>query len=119
MGDCPSILATNWSIPAIVSFYCADRPKSYSLGRWIGDRMSQFDIWRPNPLDDAQLFRGQSFVYVGPEVPVLKWIFARVEGPYEFEYAEQGIPLARWTIWRCYDFQGFEHIPLIDQKNRY
>src|SRR5205085_2690934 len=75
----------------------------------LADRHSQYDLWRPNPVADAQVFRGRSFVYVGEPIPGADEVFDRVEPPVRVVHAEDGVPVAAWKIWVGYGFRGFGH----------
>src|SRR5262249_40485249 len=48
----PVLTATGWSLPGLVGFYCDDHPTCYSIAPAFGDRRSQYDFWRPNPISD-------------------------------------------------------------------
>lgn len=106
-GQDPIIVASSWSIPGELAFYCDGHPATYSVGLALTDRHSQYDIWRPNPLADAQAFRGRTFVYVGYRTPVMEQGFERVEPPVEVIASDGGIPVASWEIWVCRVFRGF------------
>ena len=96
-----------WTTPGELSFYCRGHPEAYSLGLALADRHSQYDLWRPNPLADAQAFRGRTFLYVGEEIPDAADVFDRVEPPVRVVHAEDGVPVAVWTVWVGHGFRGF------------
>ncbi len=106
-GHDPVIVASSWSIPGELAFYCAGHPATYSVGLALTDRHSQYDIWRPNPVADAQAFRGRTFVCVGYRTPVMEQGFERVEPPVEVIASDGGVPIATWEIWVCRGFRGF------------
>jgi 4-amino-4-deoxy-L-arabinose transferase-like glycosyltransferase len=106
-GTDPALAGMVWTTPGELSFYCQGNPRAYSFGSALGDRHSQFDVWRPNPVDDAQAFRGRTFVYVGDEIPDAARVFDRVEPPLRVVYSEGGRPVAVWTVWVCHGFRGF------------
>ena len=83
-----------WTIPGELAFYCDGHPPAYSLGLALADRHSQYDLWRPDPVADAQAFRGRTFVYVGDVIPVAA--FDRIEPPARVVHAESGVPVAVW-----------------------
>ena len=72
-----------------------------------GDRHSQYDLWRPNPVSDPEVFRGRSFIYVGERIPNSEGAFERVEVPISVTHCEAGVPTSTWTIWVCHGFRGF------------
>jgi len=118
-GQEPFLLASGWNTPGELGFYCKEHPQAYTFGKLLGDRSSQYDLWHPNPIADAQAFVGKSFVYVGPQIPLMELAFERFEGPNVFEYCEENIPLARWQVWKCYGCKGFDLFEGWSQKNRY
>lgn len=96
-----------WTTPGELAFYCRGHPEAYSFGLALADRHSQYDVWRPNPVADAQVFRGRTFVYVGDKIPGAAEVFDRVEPPVRVVYAEDGMPVAVWTVWVGHGFRGF------------
>jgi hypothetical protein len=113
-GDEPVLAGTGWSLPGELGFYCEGQPTVYSIGLATGDRHSQYDFWRPNPMCDADAFRGKTFVIVGGVVPGLRDAFARVEEPKQVTHSVAGLPVASWWVTVCRGFRGFpdlaEHI---------
>lgn len=106
-GDDPVLAGMVWTTPGELSFYCRGHPGVYSFGPALADRHSQYDLWRPNPVADAQAFRGRSFVYVGDEIPRAAEVFERIESPVRVVHAEDGVPVAAWMIWVGHGFRGF------------
>lgn len=107
-GQEPVLAGMVWTIPGELSFYCGGHPEAYSFGLALADRHSQYDMWRPNPVADAQAFRGRPFLYIGDEIPNAADVFDRVEPPVRVVHTEAGVPVATWTIWVAYGFRGFE-----------
>jgi hypothetical protein len=103
----PALAGMLWTIPGELSFYCGWRPEVYSFGSALADRHSQYDIWRPNPVDDPERFRGRTFIYVGDPIPNAERVFERVEPPIRFTHREAGVAVASWTIWVCHGYRGF------------
>ena len=85
----------------------AVNPTVYTFGPALADRHSQYDVWRPNPVADAQVFRGRTFVYVGDSKPGLQQAFDRVDSPVEVIASDGGIPVADWKVWVLRGFRGF------------
>lgn len=111
-GSEPVLAATYWSIPGHLAFSCRGQPTAYAIGIANGtDRHSQYDFWRPNPVADAQVFRGRSFVIVGELGPEVISAFEWVESPIRVVHGEAGIPMQAWTIWVCHGFRGFDETP--------
>ena len=107
-GSEPVIAGTYWTIPGHLAFSCAGHPDVYAIGiPNRSDRHSQYDFWRPNPVADAQAFRGRTFVIVGDIGPELLVAFERVEPPVRVEHRENGIPMEVWAVWVCRGFRGF------------
>ena len=98
-----------WTYPGELGFYCRGNPQVYSFGSALSDRHSQYDVWRPNPAADAQVFRGRTFVYVGTkELPDAKRMFDRVGPPVEVIASDGGVPVAAWKVWV---FCGYRGVP--------
>jgi 4-amino-4-deoxy-L-arabinose transferase-like glycosyltransferase len=103
----PVLAATGWNMPGLIGFYSADHPRVYSLGRALGDRWSQYDFWRPNPVWDAEQFAGQTFLVVTANPLDLHGVFASVETVRVVDIEVHGYPIGRWVILLCRDFRGF------------
>ena len=104
-GTEPVVAAMTWGVPGELAFYGSGHPDTYSLGPALAGRLSQYDLWRPNPVADAQVFRGQSFVYVGEAIPDAA--FGRAEPPVVVTATDGGVPVACWKVWVYHDFRGF------------
>jgi len=96
-----------WTVPGELSFHCTGHPEAYSFGPALADRRSQYDLWRPNPVNDPESFLGRTFIYVGDPIPEAELIFERVEGPIRVTHVERGVSLATWTVFVCRGFRGF------------
>ena len=110
-GEEPLIAAMTWTVPGELGFYCRGNPRVYSFGLALADRFSQYDLWRPNPVLDAQDFRGRTFVYVGEALP--EGAFDRMDPVRTVTPTRDGVPVASWKIWVCRGFRGFG--PLADR----
>ena len=106
-GEDPVLAGMLWTLPGELSFYCREHPPAYSFGPALADRHSQYDLWRPNPVSDPEVFRGRSFIYVGERIPNFEGAFERVEVPIAVTNCVAGVPTATWTIWVCHGFRGF------------
>jgi hypothetical protein len=113
-GEEPVLVTTSWALAGELGFYCDGHPTVYSIGLVQGDRHSQYDLWRPNPVFDQETFRGRTFVIIGAPAPEVLKGFSEVSRPRQVEYVEDGRPLAGWAVTVCRDFQGFPIAP----KNR-
>ncbi|WP_020473327.1 glycosyltransferase family 39 protein [Zavarzinella formosa] len=107
--DDPILAGLRWDLPGEMGFYCEGHPSVYSLGLAMGDRHSQYDWWRPNPLTDAQEFQGKTFVFVGvPGVEfALEGAFDQVDPPVVVTHHEGDRAAAQWYVWVCRGYQGF------------
>jgi hypothetical protein len=105
--DDPLIATMAWTVPGELAFYCDGQPPVYTFAPAVGDRFSQYDVWRPNPVADAQEFRGRTFVYVGTELP--HGVFERIERVRRVTHTEGGVPVASWTVWVGRGYRGFDH----------
>jgi hypothetical protein len=101
----PKLAGMIWTIPGELGFYCEGHPGVYCFGTSLADRASQYDLWRPNPVFDAQAFHGETFVYVGAALP--EGTFDRTELVKVGTFREHGIPLQTWEIRVCTGFRGF------------
>lgn len=106
-GVDPVVAAAVWNHPGQLGFYCQGHPTVYSLGLALGGRHSQYDFWRPNPLDDADRFAGRTFIFVGGDSPLLAEAFTRLEPPRLIEHRDAGQPVAQWIIVVGHGFRGF------------
>jgi 4-amino-4-deoxy-L-arabinose transferase-like glycosyltransferase len=112
----PLLAASNWSLPGELAFYCQGNPVVYCLGAALGDRHSQYDFWRPNPIADADQFTGRTFLFVGDVGPALQAAFAQVEAPRRVIYREKGQAVAEWTVTVCRGFRGFPNVPTKERR---
>ena len=74
------------------------------------DRHSQYELWHPNPITDAQEFRGRTFLVVAAGYPAveLRPAFESVGPPQEVVYRENGLAVATWTVCVARGFKGFD-----------
>ena len=89
-----------------MGFYCLGHPQAYSLGPVLGDRHSQYDLWK-NPFNTPDFFRNKNFIVVDGTPAVLNKAFDRVEVVQTVVHFEEGQPIARWNILICRGFKGF------------
>lgn len=99
------ILATErWTQASELAFYCDGNPTTHCLGIWLGDRDSQYDLWRPNPVADPESYRGRTFVLVGLGLEGVRDRFASCESVQTITYSENGEPIAEWTLTVAHGF---------------
>ena len=55
-GIQPVLGTERWTQTSELRFYCDGHPAVYCFGVKMGDRDSQYDLWRPNPINDARGF---------------------------------------------------------------
>ena len=111
-GVDPVLAATGWSMPGEVGFYCQGHPTVYSFGLNLGDRHSQYDFWRPNPIADPAAFRGRTFILIGSaHVEMVAQAFDRLDETQTVVYEENGQPVATWPLTVCRGFHGFPEVP--------
>jgi hypothetical protein len=102
------LAGTGWALPGELGFYCTGHPTVYSIGPAVGDRRSQYDFWRPNPIGDPDRFVGRTFLIVGNDDPsTLQAAFERVEAPIRVTHYECGQPIACWSLIIAHGFRGF------------
>jgi hypothetical protein len=106
-GEDVVLAAANWSLPGELGFYCQGHPVVYSIGSAGGDRSSQYDLWRPNPVDDPDLFLGKTFLLVSQGKIDLSRDFAAVEPQRVIVHQEEGHAIAAWSVVVARGFRGF------------
>jgi len=70
-GRDPFIVTDDYQTASQIAFYTPGQPTVYCLQAALGDRQSQYDLWRPNPLRDPDVFVGRPCIYVGARKPQL------------------------------------------------
>jgi hypothetical protein len=118
-GEEPIIACTFWNLPGLLGIYCDGRPTVYTLGPAVYDRRSQLDFWRPNPLWDADEFRGRSFVLVGDLAPQVLAAFDRIDPPRLIQHCEAGQPIAMWYAAIGWGYRGFGPVEQWSQNKKY
>ena len=106
-GEDPVLACATWSLPGEIGFYCQTHPTVYCLGRPFGDRHSQYDLWRPNPIADPDQFRGKTFIVIGTVSALLEPGFEHVEPMRVMTYSEHGQAMAVWPIIIARGYRGF------------
>jgi 4-amino-4-deoxy-L-arabinose transferase-like glycosyltransferase len=102
----PVLAGSTWWLPGELGFYCAGSPAVYSIGPALGDRHSQYDLWRPNPLADVEIFRGRTFILIGG-LPDGCPAFDQVGPTRLVTHVDGGQPVAGWLVTVCRGFRGF------------
>lgn len=107
------IVTDDYQTASEIAFYCPGKPVVYCLQAALGDRQSQYDIW-PNPLRDADLFRGRPCLYVGTLKPELTGedepahaVLRGVRLAETVEHRVRGHLVRVWPIYVCDEFAGF------------
>ncbi len=103
----PIIATAFWTLPAELAVYCSGHPEVYCFGAALRQRLSQYDIWRPNPTWDPEAFAGRTVVYVGDVAPEVVAAFDRIETTHRVIYTEGGLPLVYWDVTIGRGFRGF------------
>lgn len=103
----PYLAAGSWSYPGIIAFYLADHPPVCSLAIAAGGRHSQYDLWRPNPIEDAEAFTGATMIYVGNMTDVIRQAFGNIEGPYRVETKVGPFVVASHHVYVCRRFMDW------------
>jgi 4-amino-4-deoxy-L-arabinose transferase-like glycosyltransferase len=103
----PVLVSHVWNIPGEIAFYCPDHPTVYSLGIVLGDRHSQYDLWRPNPLCDPEQFAGRTFIMIGRYPLPLSRGFTCVMPATRIVYEERGQAVEEWYLTVCHGYRGF------------
>jgi hypothetical protein len=106
-GEEPVLAGGIWSLPGEIGFYCRGQPHVYSLGRPLGDRHSQYDLWHPNPVSEPERYLSKTFVVIGSVTEKLQAGFDQVEPTRVVTYTENGQIIAVWTITVARGYRGF------------
>jgi hypothetical protein len=107
-GVHPVLAAERWTQASELRFYCAGHPAVYCLGVKLGDRDSQYDLWRPNPIADVPPFAGQTFLLVGVDLDALRPAFETFESLPAIEYRERGQLINEWNVVIARNFRGWD-----------
>jgi hypothetical protein len=110
-GTEPVLAGAGWNIPGELGFYCRGNPTVYSLGLAVGDRHSQYDLWRPNPVPDPEEFFGRTFIVVGFLPAAAQSAFEHVEPPIAVTHLAAGRAVNAWAVTVCRGFRGFSALP--------
>jgi hypothetical protein len=103
----PVLAAERWTQAAELGFYCAGQPAFCCLAIPLGDRDSQYDLWRPNPVADPREFHGRTFLLVGLDLERLRPAFGSFETMRTVPYDENGCLVMEWSIVVAHDFRGW------------
>jgi 4-amino-4-deoxy-L-arabinose transferase-like glycosyltransferase len=103
----PVLAAERWTQAAELGFYCTGRPGFHCLAIPLGDRDSQYDLWRPNPVADAGEFQGRTFLLVGLDLERLRPAFGSFETVRTVSHDENGCLVMAWSIVVAHDFRGW------------
>jgi hypothetical protein len=110
----PVLAGTGWALPGEIGFYCSVHPAVYSVGPVVGDRRSQYDLWRPNPVDDPEQFLGRTFVIVGGSAAAFAGAFDSMDAARVVTHSENGQPVASWAVTVCRGFRGFPPVTRLE-----
>ncbi len=103
----PVLAANHWTLPGELAFYCQGQPTVFAVGAPHGDRHSQYDLWRPNPVTDESSFAGRTFLIVGVVYP---YAFEQCLQAGHVTHYERGYPIAEWKILIGHGFRGFRDL---------
>jgi hypothetical protein len=106
----PVLAGSGWTFPGELGFYCAGHPQVFSLGLALGDRHSQYEMWRPNPVADVDEFAGRTLIIVG-HAEIDASAFERVEPLRWVVYREGEQPIAVWSIFVGHGYRGLNAAP--------
>lgn len=102
----PVLAAGRWTQAAELSFYGDGKPTVYCLGTAQGDRDSQYDLWRPNPIADGDAFRKRTFILVGVNLRELGQSFQSFEAVRTVQHRQGGCLIASWEVVVAHGFRG-------------
>jgi hypothetical protein len=110
-GTDPILAGSIWWIPGEMGFYCDGQPTVYSLGLMTGDRHSQYDLWRPNPVTDPIQFVGKTFILIGDFPPETAAAFDVLRPAKTVEHRVGGRLVSECTVRVAEGFRGFPALP--------
>lgn len=121
-GRDPFIATDDYQAASQIAFYCPGHPITYCFQSVLGDRRSQYDLWRPNPVRDPEAFAGRPVLYVGARKPLLfgnerdaNGAFVNPQLVRTAEYSIAGNKIQTWTIYVAEAFRSidvvFDEIP--------
>jgi len=104
----PVLTTERWTQAGELGFYCEGKPAFTCLGIPLGDRDTQYELWHPNPIADADKFLGRTFLIVGVDLERLRPAFERFEPIRTVVYEENGHPVADWSMVVAHGFRGWD-----------
>lgn len=112
-GRAPFIITDDYQVASQIAMYCPGEPTTFCLQAALGDRQSQYDLWRPNPIRDPAAFRGRPCIYVGalkPEltgqVPSRHVALRGARLAETVTHRVRGHAVAVWAVYACDEFTG-------------
>lgn len=112
-GRAPFIMADEYQTASQIAFYCPGQPTVYCVQSVLGNRQSQYDVWRPNPIVDGADFTGRPCVYVGARKAELfgaaGWSHVALPGARlarTVEHRVRGHLMQVWPVYVCDAFAG-------------
>jgi hypothetical protein len=118
-GEEPIVAGTIWNLPAPVAAYAEGHPSVYTIGLAFGDRLCQYDMWRPSPVWDPDEFRGRTFVLVGYLSNNVYDAFDEVGPTRLVTYVEGDQPVTTWHVTIARGYRGFGPVePFLDLGRR-
>jgi|GEM_PF-203672 len=107
LGQEPILASTYYGTAAELAFYLPDQPRVYCLNRVNDLRLSQYDLWRPNPTADPEHFTGRTFLCIGPQSARASAGFASFQLVGTVVVDRHGYEIAREYIYLGRGFRGF------------
>lgn len=112
-GRAPFVVTDDYQVASEVAFYTPGHPQVYCLQSVLGDRQSQYDLWRPNPIFDEAQFKGRPCIYIGALKPLLTGEGtnqpAVLPGLTQVRTVEHRVGsnlIQLWAIYTCDDYAG-------------
>ncbi len=110
-GRNPFIATDDYQVASQITFYCPGNPPVYCFQASLGDRQSQYDMWK-NPIRDADPFIGRPVIYVGSRKPELfggpqhtePALECSAEPVRQVEHRVRGELIQLWPIYACDEY---------------
>jgi 4-amino-4-deoxy-L-arabinose transferase-like glycosyltransferase len=118
-GRDPLIFCDQYQLASLVAFYTPENPPVYCVQVALGNRRSQYDLWRPNPIADPIEFKSRPVIYVGSLEPEIAGdrtgagaALVGLKGAEHVEIRVGGYLVRQWTVFRAEGFAGFSEAAL-------
>jgi len=107
------VMCNDYQQTAEMAFYVHGQPKTYCAGPYLGNRLSQYDMWPDRRLDRSSPLVGHDAVYIGKGgdfPPEITAAFDAIEPRQDLDIIASGVKIQDFKIYLCHGFKGFNAI---------